>query len=88
MHVPFDYLFIIALFLFLSMRILRNDQRLVILRLGRFLKIVGPGLVWLIPIIDRGIKVNLNRDLPGWQALSPIELEEKIKTAVLKTPEG
>lgn len=84
MYIPFDLLFIIALFFFLSMRILKNDQRLVILRLGRFLRIAGPGLVWLIPVIDKGIKVNLERDFPGWQILSPIELEEKIKAAVLK----
>jgi len=84
MYVPFDLLFIVALFLFLSMRILRNDQRLVVLRLGRFLKIVGPGLVWLVPIIDRGVKVNLERDFPGWQVLSAIELEEKMKAVVLK----
>jgi len=84
MYVPFDLLFIVALFIFLSMRILRNDQRLVILRLGRFLRVAGPGLVWIIPIIDKGIKVNLERDFPGWQVLSTIELEEKIKALVLK----
>lgn len=84
MYIPVDLLFIVALFFFLSMRILGHNQRLVILRLGRFLKIVGPGLVWLIPILDKGIKVNLSRDFPGWQAMSPTELEEKIKAAVLK----
>jgi regulator of protease activity HflC (stomatin/prohibitin superfamily) len=84
MYIPFDLLFIVALFFFLSMRILKNDQRLVILRLGRFMRVAGPGLVWLIPIIDKGIKVNLERDFPGWQVLSTIELEEKIKAAVLK----
>ena len=84
MYIPFDLLFIVAIFFFLSMRILKNDQRLVILRLGRFLRVAGPGLVWLIPVIDKGIKVNLERDFPGWQVLSSIELEEKIKASVLK----
>ena len=88
MYVPFDLLFIIGLFVFLSVRILRNDQRLDILRLGRFLRVAGPGLVWLIPIIDKGTKVNLDRDFPGWQVLSSIELEERIKAAVLKNLEG
>ena len=83
MYIPFDWLFIIALVIGLSIRIVREDQRIVVLRLGRFLKVAGPGLVWLIPVIDKGIKVNLTRDFPGWQALPQIELEEKIKASIV-----
>jgi regulator of protease activity HflC (stomatin/prohibitin superfamily) len=83
MHIPFDWLFIIALLIGLSIRIVREDQRIVVLRLGRFLKIAGPGLVWLIPVIDKGTKVNLTRDFPGWQALPQNELEEKIKATIV-----
>jgi regulator of protease activity HflC (stomatin/prohibitin superfamily) len=83
MYIPFDWLFIIALAIGLSIRIVREDQRIVVLRLGRFLKVAGPGLVWLIPVIDRGTKVNLTRDFPGWQALPQTELEEKIKATIL-----
>ena len=83
MYIPFEWLFIIALFIGLSIRIVREDQRIVVLRLGRFLKVVGPGLVWLIPVLDRGIKVNLTSDFPGWQALPKIELEEKIKASIV-----
>jgi len=84
MHIPFDWLFIIALAIGLSVRIVREDQRMVVLRIGRFFKVAGPGLVWLIPVIDRGIKVNLTRDFPGWQALPQIELDEKIKASIIK----
>jgi regulator of protease activity HflC (stomatin/prohibitin superfamily) len=83
MYIPFDWLFIVAFALALSVRILRRDERLVVLRLGHFLKVGGPGLVWLIPIMDKGIKVKLSRDFPGWEALPEIELQEKIKTSVL-----
>jgi regulator of protease activity HflC (stomatin/prohibitin superfamily) len=54
-----------------------------VFRLGRFLKVVGPGWVWLIPFIDKGVKVNLNRDIPGWQVLSKTELEERIKVLLM-----
>jgi regulator of protease activity HflC (stomatin/prohibitin superfamily) len=84
MHIPYDWLFIVVLAIGLSVRIVREDQRMVVLRIGRFLKVAGPGLVWLIPVIDRGIKVNLTRDYPGWQALAQIELEEKIKASIIK----
>jgi len=40
----------------------------------------------MLPWVDRGIRVDLNRDLPGWQGLSKIELDEKIKTFVLGKP--
>jgi regulator of protease activity HflC (stomatin/prohibitin superfamily) len=63
----------------MSLKTLSEDERLVIIRLGRFLKITGPGIVVTLPFVDRGIRVNLSRDLPGWQGLSKVELEEKIK---------
>jgi len=87
MYIPFELLFIIALVIGLSIRIVREDQRLVVLRLGRFLKIAGPGLVWLIPVIDKGTKVNLTRDFPGWQALPKTELDEKIKASIADNPD-
>jgi len=77
---------LLAITIILSLKTLREDERLVIIRLGRFFKIVGPGIVVNLPFIDRGIRVNLNRDLSGWQGLSKIELDEKIKAFVLSKP--
>ncbi|MCJ7749757.1 MAG: SPFH/Band 7/PHB domain protein [Armatimonadetes bacterium] len=42
-----------------AIRIVPEYQRLVVLRLGRALGAKGPGLIILIPIVDRGIKVDL-----------------------------
>jgi len=83
MYIPLDWLFVIAIILSLSIKIFRGDERMVVLRLGHFSRIVGPGIVWLIPVIEKGIKVNLNKEFPGWQVLSKMELEEKIKASVL-----
>ena len=77
---------LLAITIILSLKTLREDERLVIIRLGRFFKIAGPGIVVILPWVDRGIRVNLSRDLPGWQGLSKIELEEKIKASVLSKP--
>ena len=38
-----------------SIRIVREDSRLSVYRLGRYLGEKGPGIVILIPIIDRGV---------------------------------
>jgi regulator of protease activity HflC (stomatin/prohibitin superfamily) len=42
-----------------AIRIVPETHRLVIFRLGRYLGVRGPGLVLVIPGIDRGIKVDL-----------------------------
>jgi regulator of protease activity HflC (stomatin/prohibitin superfamily) len=48
-----------VLLLALALRIVPEYQRLVVLRLGRFIGERGPGLVLLIPFVDRGIRVDL-----------------------------
>ena len=50
---------LVALFLPFSVRILNEYERAVIFRLGRVIKAKGPGLVILIPIIHRMVKVSL-----------------------------
>ncbi|HEU5103825.1 MAG TPA: SPFH domain-containing protein [Roseiflexaceae bacterium] len=43
----------------LSIRIVPEYQRLVVFRLGRVTGARGPGLVLLIPVVDRGVRVDL-----------------------------
>jgi regulator of protease activity HflC (stomatin/prohibitin superfamily) len=42
-----------------SVRILREYERGVIFRLGRLIATKGPGLIFLIPLVDRMVKVDL-----------------------------
>ncbi|MFH1100496.1 MAG: slipin family protein [Methanobacteriota archaeon] len=55
--------FIIVVFLIAvlasAIKIMPEYQRIVIFRLGRLLGIKGPGLVFIIPIIDRPIRMDL-----------------------------
>lgn len=51
---------VIAVFIIASaIRVLREYERGVIFRLGRLIAAKGPGLIILIPIIDRMVKVSL-----------------------------
>jgi regulator of protease activity HflC (stomatin/prohibitin superfamily) len=43
----------------LAIRIVPEYQRLVVLRLGRLIGVRGPGLILLIPFVDRGIRTDL-----------------------------
>ena len=60
-----DFSFLVAILvtvflLFLTLKIVPEYQRLVVLRLGRVLPTPkGPGLVLIIPFIDRPIRVDL-----------------------------
>jgi regulator of protease activity HflC (stomatin/prohibitin superfamily) len=51
---------IAAIFVLVSMvKILREYERAVIFRLGRLSKVKGPGLFFIIPFVDRMVKVDL-----------------------------
>lgn len=49
----------VILFLSSAIRILNEYERGVIFRLGRVIKAKGPGLIILIPVIDKMVKVSL-----------------------------
>ncbi|MCX6033230.1 MAG: SPFH domain-containing protein [Chloroflexi bacterium] len=55
-------LFLFFLAAFRPLRIVRDYERLVVFRLGRFVGERGPGLVWLWPVIDQAVKTNLREE--------------------------
>ncbi len=50
---------LVILLLLSAIRILREYERGVIFRLGRLIGAKGPGLIFLIPLVDRMVKVSL-----------------------------
>jgi regulator of protease activity HflC (stomatin/prohibitin superfamily) len=53
----------IALFLLSGIRVLREWERMPILRLGRYTGLRGPGIIYLIPLIDRApIRISTRLD--------------------------
>ena len=50
---------LVVVLAWLAVRVVPEYQRLVVLRLGRLIGVRGPGLVLLLPIIDRGIRADL-----------------------------
>ncbi len=48
--------------LFSSLKVVREYQRLVVFRLGRLLGSRGPGLVFLVPIIDKAVWADLREN--------------------------
>jgi regulator of protease activity HflC (stomatin/prohibitin superfamily) len=56
---PVAILVLVILFLSAAIRILNEYERGVIFRLGRVINAKGPGLIILIPVIDKIVKVSL-----------------------------
>jgi regulator of protease activity HflC (stomatin/prohibitin superfamily) len=59
--------------LFLGLRVAREYQRIVVFRLGRVLGAKGPGLIFLIPVIDRPVLVDLREqylEIPRQSAIT------------------
>ncbi|HEX9775987.1 MAG TPA: SPFH domain-containing protein [Actinomycetota bacterium] len=66
-------LFVVIFVLFSAIRIVQEYERGVIFRLGRIVGAKGPGLFFIIPIIDRMVKVNLQTftlDIPPQEAIT------------------
>ncbi len=64
---------LIIFFLASALKILREYERGVIFRLGRVIKTKGPGLIILIPVIDKMVKVSLRlvtMDVPSQDVIT------------------
>jgi regulator of protease activity HflC (stomatin/prohibitin superfamily) len=50
---------VVVLVLASAIRVVPENQRLSVFRLGRYIGEVGPGVVFLLPIIDRAVKKDV-----------------------------
>jgi regulator of protease activity HflC (stomatin/prohibitin superfamily) len=83
---PIEFLVIcvlLILFFVSSIRIIKESQRAAILRLGQFVADCGPGIIFLIPILDKVKVVDLDKWVPEWQVLSKTELDERVKAVAI-----
>ncbi|OFZ21952.1 MAG: hypothetical protein A2X94_15970 [Bdellovibrionales bacterium GWB1_55_8] len=83
-----SFFFIVVLgvaFLAMSVKVLNEYERGVIFRLGRIIGAKGPGLIILIPIIDRMLRVDLRTitlDVPPQDAISRDNVTIKVNAVV------
>src|ERR1700704_4615709 len=68
-----------------AIRILREYERGVVFRLGRLLAVKGPGLILLIPIIDKMVKVSLRTvvmDVPQQDVITQDNVSIKVNAVI------
>lgn len=76
---------LVVLFLANAIRILNEYERGVIFRLGRVIKAKGPGLILLIPYIDRMMKVSLRlvaADVPPQDIITRDNVSVKVSAVI------
>ncbi len=86
------YLGIIIIFIIIilssAIRILREYERGVIFRLGRLIGAKGPGLILLIPVVDRMVRVSLRTvvmDVAPQDVITKDNVSLKVKPNLRKT---
>jgi regulator of protease activity HflC (stomatin/prohibitin superfamily) len=76
---------LLVLFLVAALKVLREYERGVVFRLGRCIGAKGPGLIILIPVIDRMIKVSLRlvaMDVPPQDVITRDNVSVKVNAVV------
>ena len=85
-----DYFFVIlivmiVMFLASAIRILNEYERAVIFRLGKLIGTKGPGLIILIPVVDKMIKVDMRTitmDVPPQDVITRDNVSIKVNAVV------
>lgn len=77
--------FLAAFFFFNAIKILSEYERGVVFRLGRLIAVKGPGLIILIPIVDRLVRVSLRTvvlDVPPQDVITKDNVSIKVNAVV------
>lgn len=90
MEAPFSVLlFVVVIFAIIilsnAIRILREYERGVIFRLGRLIAVKGPGIIFLIPIVDKLVKMSLRTvvmDVPPQDVITKDNVSVKVNAVV------
>jgi regulator of protease activity HflC (stomatin/prohibitin superfamily) len=76
---------LIVIFLFMAIKVLNEYERGVIFRLGRVIDHKGPGLIIMIPIIDRMVRVSLRTvamDVPPQDVITRDNISVKVSAVI------
>jgi regulator of protease activity HflC (stomatin/prohibitin superfamily) len=80
------YIFLLLALFVIAARTLavaKDDERLVVLRLGKLVGVYGPGLSIIILFLDRVVRVKVET-IAGWRGLSESELRQRAAQLAMK----
>jgi len=78
-----------------ALRVIREYERAVVFRLGRLIGEKGPGLIWIWPVIDRFVKIDLRvitMDVPKQELMTrdnvPVTVDAVVYFRVIKASDA
>jgi regulator of protease activity HflC (stomatin/prohibitin superfamily) len=78
-------LVVVALFVSAAIKVLREYERGVVFRLGRLIGAKGPGIIFLIPLVDKMVKVSLRTiamDVPPQDVITRDNVSVKVNAVI------
>jgi regulator of protease activity HflC (stomatin/prohibitin superfamily) len=69
-----------VVFLLIGLRIVKADEWLVVMRFGKYIGFRKQGIHWVVPFVDKTVRVGLDQVSPSWKDTP----DEILETAVHK----
>src|SRR5574341_591819 len=85
MSATFIFVAFIILFILAGIRVLNEYERGVVFRLGRIIEPKGPGFRWIIPGVDKMLKISLRvitMDVPSQDVITRDNVSVKVNAVV------
>src|SRR6266542_6026070 len=83
--VPFTFLVIVIILIISGIKILKEYERAVVFRLGRMVGVRGPGIVYIIPGIEKMVKMDLRTvtmDVPPQDVITRDNVSVKVNAVL------
>ncbi|MBN1684774.1 MAG: slipin family protein [Gammaproteobacteria bacterium] len=84
-YLSYIVLAIIIIAIFRSLRVLKEYERAVVFTLGRFSKVIGPGVVFVFPFLQQTVRVSLRTvvmDVPSQDVISHDNVSVRVSAVV------
>ena len=84
-HFIVPIIIVILLFLISSLKVVREYERVVVFRLGRLIGEKGPGLILVIPLVDRVVRISLRvvtMDVPSQEVITRDNVTTNVNAVV------
>ncbi|NLA05836.1 MAG: slipin family protein [Firmicutes bacterium] len=84
-HFIVPIIIVILLFLVSSLKVVREYERVVVFRLGRLIGEKGPGLILVIPLVDRVVRISLRvvtMDVPSQEVITRDNVTTNVNAVV------
>ena len=74
--------FVLMIFALLGYRHVKPNERLAVYRLSQFVGLRSSGVTWIIPFVDKAVRVDLDQSVPEWKSLDSSSISSRVESWV------